>query len=232
MTSKVVPVRTFLGIVLLIVPAALIYLAIPRFTFGLSSASTERLVLLATYQQSISLQAARAAATALERAPAEDGNDLAQASEFLALGAAGDSILLARSRASAIAAITHAPTNPLAWTLLCEAEASRRPLPAVSCLDTSFSLTRYDWFTADERMRLIAEEWPFLNESLRDSAAGLIIPMWYSAHWDYGLTLRNTLYNLSRSENGRQLLRAGFAGDRQALRDFNRFAIQKQFDGY
>ena len=40
-------------------------------------------------------------------------------------------------------------------------------------------------------------------------------------------TLRGVLYQLSFTENGRQLLRAGFAGHRAELRDFNRYIFEE-----
>ncbi len=231
MTSTPNSIRVIFGVLLLSVPALLAWAAVPRFIFGLGTEGAHRLVLSATIGRSVPIESARAAAAAFEQAPRGDGDDRAWGAEFLALAARGNSVTLAQSRQLADEALADAPANPRAWTLLCALEANRSPALGVACLDTGFPIARYDWFTADWRMRLIAFEWPFLDETLRDSATSLILPMWNTAQWTNGMTLRPALYDLSRSDNGRQLLRAGLISDRETLRSFNRFVIRERIDG-
>jgi hypothetical protein len=224
-------VKIVIGVLFLSVPALLTYAAVPRMLFGLQTEPAHRLVLSATVGESVPVESAQIAAKVFERAPSDDGDDEAQAAEFLARTAGTNHTTLSQARREAIDALAHAPANPRAWTLLCEIKATEKvPSKVVACLDTVFSLVRYDWFTADRRMRLVAYEWPYLDQGLRDSAVELILPMWNSTQWIDGSTLRGTLYDLSRSEGGRQLLRAGLISDRQALRDFNRFVILERMN--
>jgi hypothetical protein len=226
------PVRVAIGALLLLVPAFLACTAIPRLVFGLRSEAAHRLVQAALVGQKVSGESARAAAAAFEQAPQGDGDDKAQVAEFLALAAGGNPAMYLHARQEVTEALAHSPANARAWTLVCEIDATIAPARAVACLDTDFAIARYDWFTAGRRMRLVAYEWPFLDETLRDSAASLIIPMWNTAQWANGLTLRDALYELSRTDDGRQLLRAGLIPDREALRSFNRFVIRERTDGH
>jgi hypothetical protein len=231
MISKGRPVRIVIGMLLLCVPTLLAYAAVPRLLFGLQTEPAHRSVLSATSSESVSVESAQIAAKDFEGAPSDDGDDEAQAAEFLARTAGANRATLSQVRKEVIDALTHAPTNPRAWTLLCEIKTTEQmPARTVTCLDTVFSLVRYDWFTADRRMRLVAYEWPYLDQGVRDSAVQLILPMWNSTDWIDGSTLRGALYDLSLSENGRQLLKAGMISDRQALRDFNRFVIHERMD--
>jgi hypothetical protein len=225
------PVRVAFGAVLLLVPAVLACAAVPRLVFGLRSEAAHRLVQAAIFGQPVPGESARAAAAAFQQAPPGDGDDEAQAAEFLALAAGGDRAMYLRARQEVTVALAHSPANARGWTLLCEIDATLSPAHAVACLDTGFVIARYDWFTAGRRIKLVAYEWPFLDEPLRDTAARVIIPMWNTAQWANGLTLRDALYDLSRSDDGRQLLRAGLISDRAVLRRFNRFVIRERTDG-
>jgi len=229
--SRAVAVRAVVALLLMFVPVLLAYAAIPRFNFGWRIEPEHRVVLSSILQQSLTVDSALRGAAAFAQAPPGDGDDLAQSGEFLALASPSEPALLLRSRESVSEALAYAPANPRAWTLLCELDAAQSSPRIVSCLDTAFALTQYDWFTAERRMRLVAEEWPFLDESLRDKAVNVVLPMWTSPRWVNGWTLQYVLYDLSRSANGRQLLRAGFIADRDALRSFNRFVIQVRTDG-
>jgi hypothetical protein len=231
MTSTPTSIRFIFGAFLLVVPALLADAAIPRLIAGARTETSHRLVLSAIFGQNIPIESARAAAETFEDVPTDDGDDRAQGAEFLSLAANDDPGMLVLARQHAVEALAHAPTNPRAWTLLCALETDRSPQRAVACLDTGFVIARYDWFTADWRMRLVAIEWPILDERLRDSATSLILPMWNSAQWSSGQTLRDALYDLSRSDTGRQLLRAGLVSDREALRSFNRFVIEERLSG-
>ncbi len=232
MTSTPNSVRIVFGTLLLVVPALFACAAIPRLIFGLRTEATYRLVMSATFGKSVPVDSARAAAEAFARAPSDDGGDRAMAAEFLALGALGDPATLARSFRIVSESLAHAPANPRAWTLLCELEANRSPARAVACLDASFTIGRYDWFTAGRRMRLVAFEWPYLDERLRDQAASLVIPMWNTwPQWTESVTLRKVLYELTRSDAGRQLLRAGLISEPETLRSFNRFVIKERMNG-
>ena len=162
----------------------------------------------------------------------DDGNSEAIYAELLARGAGGKGPETARARTVTIDALSHAPTNPRAWTLLCGIDAQRSRTEAVHCLDMAFSVTPFDWFTAEARMQMAASEWPLLDEKLRDSVVGLVRPMWTCTKWNGGAGLKDVLLDLSSSDNGRQLLRAGFQSDVSELRDFNRWIFRRQIYGF
>lgn len=241
MNSSSAPIKVVIGILLLSVPIFFVYTAMPRLALGLQIEPASRLVQLATFQASIPIDVARSAASAFAKAPSDDGDDIAQAAEFLVLHADGDQNTISRSRQMVLLALAHAPANSGAWTLLCELETLRAPRYAVACLKTNFDIARYDWFTADQRMQIAALEWPYLDEQLRDEAASLVLPMWYTTQWktDWNRDatyfdanfLRDALFRLSKSDNGRQLLRAGFASDLDALRTFNRYTLEERANG-
>jgi len=229
MSSIPAPARVIVGVMLFLVPATLLTLAVPRFQQGLQIEAVNRVTLAATGGQALPISLYDNAAAALGHTPSDDGEVLAWRAEFLALGTNGTADRdISRM---AILALLQAPVQARAWMVLCRYEAMRSPARGVTCLDKAFPLTRFDWFTARGRMLLIASEWPYLDEDLRDKAAAMILPMWNTTQWTDGSTLRYVLFDLSLSDNGRQLLRAGLFSDRQALRDFNRWVLQERING-
>ncbi len=231
MTAAQITKTVLAGGMLLGVPAILSVLAAPRLVGGLGIEPAYRLVGEATLGVPLSASATRAAASAYAGVATDDADNLAQRAEFLKLADGNDPRKLLEVRELLIRSLTHAPVNPRAWTLLCRVEAKQSPARAVACLDTGFFVAPFDWFITGQRMSLVAAEWPYLDERLRDAAANEILPMWNSAGWSNGRTLRYALYDLSRFSNGRQLLRAGFISDRKALFAFNRFVVQERING-
>ena len=225
------PLRIAVGALLLCVPVLLAALAVPRLSEGLSIEPYELVKLAAIGGDPLAPETYHRAAVAYEDALPENGALLGWHAQFLALSSSVDSASIARTRAVALQALQHAPVDTNAWTVLCESEAAVSPDRGTRCLDISFPVTRYDWFSSNKRMSLVAYEWPYLDENLRDSAVGLILPMWDSNHWIDNSTLRWVLLDLSRTPNGRQLLLAGMAPDHAAVRDFNRWVIQEEIIG-
>lgn len=173
----------------------------------------------------------RDAANALAGAPRGDGESLADRAQVLALSAENNSATIAKSRDLVVQALRAQPSNPDAWLLLCQIDARHAPAAANDCLADALAISPYDWYTAERRMSLVAGQWPYLSERVRDRAVSLILPMWNTAGWTSEITLRGALYELSFTEDGRALLRAGFAGHRGELRDFNRYIIEENTDG-
>src|SRR5271166_2604900 len=128
--------RLIFAVVLLSVPALFAHAAVPRLLFGLRTDGADRVIQSVTLGQSVPAASARAVAAAFDRAPLDDGDDRARGAEFRALSSPGDSATLSQSREALLEALTHAPANSRAWTLLCEIEAKRAPPSAVACLDT------------------------------------------------------------------------------------------------
>jgi hypothetical protein len=231
MTPTQVPARIFFGVVFLIMPGLLLYAAFPRLIFGLKTEPAHSLALSAELGQMVPAESAEIAATTFESAPRTDGDDDTLAAEFVMLSAAGKPPDLSKLNQMVAEALRYSPANARAWMLYCDEESRRSWSRAIACLDVQFQISPYDWFTAEQRMQLVAREWPYLDERLRDKAAALVIPMWHTTQWLDGSTLRYSLYNLSRTENGRQLLRAGMTSDRETLRSFNRFVIMEHTYG-
>jgi len=239
MNMTPIPVKLAVTGVLLFVPLFLLSEAVPRLVYGLRIEPVYRLVQATISGNPVPWETARAAAEKFRDAPYGDGNDLTQAAEFLSKSSRGNSTVLLQSRSLLLDALSHTPTNPRAWTLFCQIEALTQPADAVRCLDKGFYISRYDWFTISQNMRLVALEWPWLDEPLRNEAVELVIPMWETTEWMWttpqwidGTTLRYALYDLSGSDNGRQLLLAGFLSDPEALRSFNRFVIRGRRSGH
>jgi hypothetical protein len=231
MASTPRPAQIALGGVLLCVPVLLGVLAFPRFLAGARVEPFHNVITQAELGQKLPPSIYRAAADALAGAPDADGQSQSDRARALVLSADKDPATIAQSRVLVVRALLDGPSNANAWTLLCQIDARRTPQAGVACLDNAFTISPYDWYTADWRMNLVASEWPYLDERVRDQAVSLILPMW-SLVWpqDDTVTLRGVLYDLSFTEDGRQLLRAGFAGHRNDLRDFNRYVIEKNAD--
>lgn len=224
------PTRIVIGALLLCVPAALATLAAPRFVEGLRIAPVQSVAVAVTVGDVLPVSHYRAAADEFGNAPVEDGADHAWQAVFLALSTGTDATSLQRTRAAAMQALVHAPLDTSAWTVLCEKEALFSNARAVACLDKGFPLMRYDWFTARNHLFSVANQWPYLDERLRDSAVKLILPMWRSPQWENGSTLRYVLLDLSNTPDGRQLLLAGLAPNRDELRAFNRWVILERIN--
>jgi hypothetical protein len=226
MASMPRPANIIIGGLLLSVPALLVALALPRLMQGVRAEPFHSVVGSAQLGQHLSPSTYRAAADALAGAPADDGESLSQRAQVLVLSDGNNPATLVQARALAEDALRAEPSNPDAWLVLCQIDARQSPSAAVGCLDNAFAIAPYDWYTAERRMLLTAQEWPYLSEHVRDKAVSVVLPMWNVVWPISNYTQRGTLYELSFTENGRQLLRAGFAGHRSDLRDFNRYIIQ------
>jgi hypothetical protein len=226
--ASALAIRTACAVLLLCVPVLLAAAALPRLAFGFQTEAADRLVLSATLGEPIPAASAQAAAAGFGRAPSDDGDDHVWEAEFTMLGPSPDT---ERARRVVSEALADAPANVRGWILLCELEANASPMRGVGCLDTGYFIAQFDWFTTDRRMQLIAREWPYLDERLRDAATQAILPMWHTTEWSNALTLHGALYDLSRSDDGRQLLRAGFIADREEMHAFNRFVIEERMNG-
>lgn len=228
MPSAEIRSRAAFAILAVLLSLMLVVLALPRFITGLKREAAGETIALMIDGRKEPLSAYRSAAAAL--AGALDGESLAERAELLAR-ASNDPRMLAKSRELAIEGLARAPADPRAWTLLCAIEAAHDPGQGVSCLDTGFFVGPYDWYATPWRMQLAASEWSYLDERLRDAATALILPMWHSEQWGDDNALRATLFELSKSADGRQLLRAGFLADKNAMRRFNRWVMRKRIDG-
>jgi hypothetical protein len=223
--------KIVVGGILLCVPALLAFLAGPRLALGLNVAAFHHVIDQGLLGEKLPAIRYRAAADALADASPDDGESLSDRAQVLALSAPNDPATLSEARALIVAALRDAPSNPNGWLLLCQIDFERKAPNAAGCLDNAFAIAPYDWYTADRRMLLTASEWPYLNERARNKAVSVILPMWNIVWPINNFTLRGTLYELSFTENGRQLLRAGFAGHRDDLREFNRFIIEENTYG-
>jgi len=226
------PTKIVTGAILFCVPVLLAALAVPRFLQGARTEAFRSVVDSGALGERLSASSYRAAAAAYADTAPEDAEGLADRAQVLVLTAENDPATISRSRDLVIRSLLDAPSNPQAWLLFCQIEDRRTPQAAVACLDRAFTVSAFDWYTAGRRMSLAAVNWSFLNERVRNKAVSLVLPMWNSTGWTSGLTLRGALYDLSLSNEGRQLLRAGFATDREALRSFNRFVLDERFNGH
>jgi hypothetical protein len=229
MNAMPLPAKLIIGGILLCVPVLLALAALPRFSQGLRIEPASNALATITLGQPLPLSSYKVAAAAYDGTPDSDGADLTELAEFSALAAGDDAEKLLALRPLAVRALAHDPLNPRAWNTLCTIETKVSPSAAVDCLDRALAIVPYDWFTAPQRMSLVAHEWPFLDEKLRNRAVSLIEPMWNSAKWSNMMSLRGELFILSLSPEGRQLLRAGLTRD--SLRDFNRFIIEERVYG-
>jgi hypothetical protein len=227
MSSMPLQARIVVGGILLCVPALLAALAVPRLSQGLSVIAFHSVIDRGLLGAKLPAIQYRAAADALADTSPRDGESLTERAQVLTLSAADNPATLAEARNLVVDALRDGPSNPTGWLLLCQIEAQQKSKGAVDCLSNAFSIGSYDWYTAGRRMSLVASEWPYLTEPVRDKAVTYILPMWNTLGWPSGFTLREPLYALSFTENGRQLLRAGFAGHRDDLRDFNRYIIEE-----
>ena len=227
MASTPRPAKIVIGGVLLCVPVLLAALALPRFLLGVSIEPFGGVIDSGLLGERLAPSTYRAASDALSGASDDDGESLSERARVLVLSAEKDPATIAQSRALAIHALQDAPSNANAWILLCQIDARRAPTDGVTCLDHAFAISPFDWYTAEWRMSLAADEWPYLDERVRDRAVSLVLPMWKVVWPVSEATLRPALYRLSFTSNGRQLLRAGFAGHRPELRDFNRYVIEE-----
>ena len=230
MASTPRPAKIVIGGTLLLVPVLLAVLAGPRFMAGVAVEPYHRVIDSAELGEKLSSSTYRDASKALAGAPVDDGESLYQRAQTLVLSAETDPATIAQARVLDADALRAEPSNPSAWVLLCQIDALKSPSDANSCLSKAFVIGPYDWYTSERRMLLVAKEWPYLDEAVRDKAVSLVLPMW-TLVWPFNnATLRGVLYELSYTEDGRQLLRAGFAGHRSDLRDFNRYVIEQ--NGY
>ena len=230
MASTPRPAKIVIGGILLCVPVLFAVLAVPRFLRGLSAEPFHRVIDAAELGERLPASTDRAAADALADAAPDDGQSLAEHALTLVLSADRDPAALARARTLVVDSLRAAPSNPNAWLLLCQIDAHSDPDTANACLANALRVSAYDWYTTGARMRLVAEQWPYLDERVRDKAVSLIMPMWTAVD-PFGRSLHGALYQLSFTANGRQLLRAGFAGHRDDLRDFNHYIFLENVYG-
>lgn len=221
-------IKAVFAIIALLPPLFLVSRAAPAFIAGLGVESARGTVERMIAGQTQSRSAYRDAAAALWRA--EDGESLAERAELLAR-ASNDPRAVDRAYELVSEGVARAPADPRAWVLLCAIEASRDPGRGAFCLDRGFFVGRYDWYAMPWRMELAAREWPYLDQHVRDAAASFVLPMWNTEEWGDGNDLRAALFDLSETADGRQLLRAGFLADRNALRRFNHWVLRKRIDG-
>ena len=227
MASTPRPAKIVIGGILLCVPVLLAVPAAPRFLRGLSAEPFHRVIDAAELGEHLPASTDRAAADALADAASDDGQSLAERALTLVLSADTDPAALARARTLVVDSLRAAPSNPNAWLLLCQIDSHNQADTTNACLANALRVSAYDWYTTGARMRLIAEQWPYLDEHLRDKAVSLIMPMWITDARFSGANLHSVLYQLSFTANGRQLLLAGFAGHNDDLRDFNRYVVQQ-----
>ena len=227
MATTARPAKIVIGGIFLCVPVLLAVLAVPRFLEGVRIEPYGGVIDSGLLGERLAPSTYRAASDALAGAADNDGESLSDRARVLVMSAQTDPATIAQSRALVVRSLQASPSNANAWTLLCQIEAHHAPTDAVACLNHAFAISPFDWYTAEWRMSLAADEWPFLDERVRDKAVGLVLPMWNTLGWTSGLTLHHALYDLSFTENGRQLLRAGFAGHRAELRDFNRYIFEE-----
>jgi hypothetical protein len=230
MSSTLRPAQIVIGGILLCVPVLLVVLAAPRFQQGVSAEPFHHVIDSAELREHLPASAYRDAANALAGAPGDDGESLADRAQLLALSAENDSATIAQARGLVVQALRAEPSAPDAWLLLCQIDARHAPAAANDCLANAFAISPYDWYTTERRMSLVAGQWPYLSGHVRDRAVSFILPMWTTV-WPNDTTLHGVLYELSFTEDGRQLLRAGFAGHRSDLRDFNRYVIEENSYG-
>jgi hypothetical protein len=208
--------RALTAALLLCVPLGLTVLALPRMMQGARTGPALFVTRSAIVGLPFSHEQYRAALDAYAATPSDDGDDLAWKAELSRLAG----VPLPVVREEAVDALDHEPGNVRVWTLLCEIESKRSPAAAVSCLDLAFQVGSYDWFTTRRRMTLVAAEWPYLDEKLRDAAVARVLPMWHSNRWINGISLRGVLYSLGTTANGRQMIEAGFGTDATLYRKF------------
>jgi hypothetical protein len=223
--------KIVIGGLLLSVPVLLAVLALPRFLHGVAAEPFHRVIDSAELGETLPAATYRDASNALAGASADDGESLYERAQLLVLSAQTDPPTIAQSRILDVSALRAEPSNPSAWLLLCQIDALKSPSAADTCLANAFAVGPYDWYTADRRMLLVAKEWPYLDDSTRNKAVGLVLPMWTLVWPINNATLRGVLYQLSFTEDGRQLLRAGFEGHRNDLREFNRYIIEENTYG-
>jgi hypothetical protein len=231
MGATPLPAKIVIGGLLLCIPAFLAVFAVPRLVQGARTEAFHGVVQSASSGERLALSTYHAAAAAYSKTSPSDGEGMADYAQVLVLTSEYDPAILAHSRELAVQALRDAPSNPQAWLLFCQIESRRTPQAAVACLDQAFAIAPYDWYTAGRRMSLVADNWPYLDQPLRDKAVSLVLPMWRTTEpeWHFPLHFYFELYALTTSDNGRALLRAGFSPDREALRAFNRFVIGQSF---
>jgi hypothetical protein len=231
MASTLSPAKIVIGGLLLSVPALLVVLALPRFLQGVAAEPYHRVIDSAELGENLPAATYRDASRALAGASDNDGESLYERAQLLVLSAQTDPSTIAQARILDVRALRAEPSSPSAWLLLCQIDALKSPSDADTCLANAFAVGPYDWYTADRRMLLAAKEWPFLDENTRNKAVSVVLPMWTVVWPISNATLRGVLYQLSFTEDGRQLLRAGFAGHRDDLRAFNRYIIDENAYG-
>jgi hypothetical protein len=214
----------------LIIPAVLIFLAIPRLIEGVGAERALPAVNAAVSGTRLPIDRWRLAADDLGATMADNGDGQVRRAEMIYLAANGNAAGLAAARAVAVDGLTLAPTNPRGWTLLCEIDARIARADAPRCMDTGFFVAPFDWFVAGRRALLAADLWPMLDADVQDAAARRVRLMWESDHWD-DHRVKFVLFDVYKAPNGAALLTAGFKVDKDELREFNRWLIRQQMYG-
>lgn len=228
--------RLLLAAILLCVPVALAWLALPRLEIGIKIAPTAEVMEGVVTSEPLPRERFVAAAAAFANLPDDDGDGMAQKAEFEALAAGENKGQLLKAREDAIASLMLQPTNPRTWTVLCEIEAATSTGYAsasrvVTCLDKVFMVAPLDWFTAPSRMKLVVVEWPFLDSRLRNEAVALVLPMWHTDNMSNARTLRVVLKDMNQTQDGRAILRAGLASEPGQLHAFYHWMIEEALNG-
>ncbi len=219
-----------LGTLLLVIPALLAIAAWGRFVQGLYVEPLQPVVDETIDGDELSVSLYEQAASLLRETPLDDGDQLAWRGRFEALAAGSDPARLRTARVLTEAALRQSPANIDAWTTLCGLDAAMAA-DTSPCLGRAFRVGAYDWYTAQRRMMIAAAAWSYLSEDVRDRAVSLVKPMWETDHWPDGSSLHPALFELARSDGGRQMLRAGLMSDAEAFKAFKRALIMDEVRG-
>jgi len=147
MASTPPPAKIVIGGLLLLMPALLLVLALPRFMQGVRAEPFHRIIDSAELGERLSAADYRAAADALAGTPEDDGESSYERAQLLVLSAQTDPATIAQSRALDVNALRAEPSNPSAWLLLCQIDALKSPSAANACLANAFAVGPYDWYT-------------------------------------------------------------------------------------
>jgi len=172
----------------------------------------------------------RDAANATRYMLSDDGDGLIEGAEIMAAQSNGRKGELRDARLQTIRGLEYAPANPRGWTLLCEIDLASAPNDAAKCMDTAFFIAPFDWYVARRRAVLAADLWPRLDSDVQLAAARRVRLMWNSDNWpDH--RVKDALYDVYQAPYGRDLLTAGFAGDKEEMRELDRWLIRQNMYG-
>jgi hypothetical protein len=208
------------------IPALLLYWSIPRFIAGWPREAAQPMVQAALDERPLTIaQYAKAAADLSSTLP-DDGDDLVDRAEMIALASKNDHARLLDARQVVVQGLENSPANPRGWTLLCEIDAQIGMTDATSCFETAIVVGPFDWFLARRRAILAAYLWPSLDPFTRAVAARRVRLMW-------GIPdLHRELWQIMHTSHGPLLVAAALDGYPDDVRRFNRWYMQMNFYGF